>query len=343
MSKHKCIYCLKEKEESEFNREHVIPRMMGTYTNSFVLSNFQVCKECNSYFSKELEDKISLNSMESFLRMKYGRPMSDGRKLKKDRVSFIGAEGLFKGLEFTPIVDKANDEKISLYIPPQIGIMTNESPLAYQYYTLDALPEATPEVLSRLRNKSNGIITFDIPEAKATPCLMRKGYLGDHSSYSNPPLADLFKDDAFLAHIKISIDSIVRRLCAKTVFNYICYSLGKDYVLSGKFSALRDYIRNGTWSNDLWFRYSQGPVSSVDMPNETAHVVGYMFYPGNRHGELCGCLTWFGQITYIFKLCDTDDAVNNVIVDPPTRMAYFNNDDATITEDNSPFPFPKDS
>ena len=60
LAKCKCIYCLAEKELSEFNREHVVPRMMGTYNNGFVLNDYQVCEECNSYFSKELESKIVL-------------------------------------------------------------------------------------------------------------------------------------------------------------------------------------------------------------------------------------------------------------------------------------------
>ena len=42
MAKHKCIYCLQEKDETAFNREHVVPRMMGTYQNGYVLSNYEV-------------------------------------------------------------------------------------------------------------------------------------------------------------------------------------------------------------------------------------------------------------------------------------------------------------
>lgn len=105
MAKHKCIYCLQEKDETAFNREHVVPRMMGTYQNGYVLSNYEVCEECNSYFSRELEDKIGLNSIESFLRMQHGREMSDGRTMRRDRTRFYGTEGIFKGLEFIPVVD----------------------------------------------------------------------------------------------------------------------------------------------------------------------------------------------------------------------------------------------
>ena len=70
--KYTCIYCKKEKEESEFNREHVVPQMMGRYVNAPVLSNHEVCQECNSYFSEEVEGKIALDSYEALLRMKSG-------------------------------------------------------------------------------------------------------------------------------------------------------------------------------------------------------------------------------------------------------------------------------
>lgn len=57
-----CIYCKTEKDENEFNREHVVPQMMGRYTDGLVLNAHQVCKECNSFFSREIENKIGLDS-----------------------------------------------------------------------------------------------------------------------------------------------------------------------------------------------------------------------------------------------------------------------------------------
>lgn len=47
---HKCIYCKKEKDASEFNREHVVPRMMGTYENGFVLMIIKYVKNAIHVF-----------------------------------------------------------------------------------------------------------------------------------------------------------------------------------------------------------------------------------------------------------------------------------------------------
>lgn len=59
----------------------------------------------------------------------------------------------------------------------------------------------------------------------------------------------------------------------------------KDFVLSSRFDDIRNYIRYGTWSENLWFRFLQGPVPSVDVPNDNVHVVGYMWYPKMENGH----------------------------------------------------------
>ena len=35
----------------------------------------------------------------------------------------------------------------------------------------------------------------------------------------------------------------------------MCWSTSVEYVLDSKFDALREYVRNGVWNDDLWFRY----------------------------------------------------------------------------------------
>lgn len=335
MEKHKCIYCLKEKEKNEFNVEHVISRMFGTYKNSFTLHDYEVCEECNSYFSKELESSMNLNSFEGFLRMLHGRPMSDGRYLRKERVSLSGVEGMLKGLSFTPIVDKENEEKLQFHIDPCIGIMSEENSGEYNYYSLQDLPNATANIVEFLKQKEKGIIRINIEDEIALQVLKEKGYIESNFCQQGVQIFDLYKEPGFETQVKISVDSIVRRFCAKTVLNYLCYSKGKEYVSSTNFDEIRRYIRYGVWSDNLWFRYSKGPVTTVDLPNNTAHAVGYMWYPENKKWTLCGCLTWFGEVTYVFKLGITDIDVVQVNVLPGTKIACFNNVDRTIQEDEA--------
>lgn len=338
MAKYRCIYCLNEKDESAFNREHVVPRMMGTYENGFVLSNCEVCEECNSFFSRNLEVNIGLNSMESFLRIQKGKPMSDGRKFRKGRVSFTGAEGLFKGLEFTPVVDSSQSEKLHFEISPKIGILKSETPEEYDYYDLENLPVASTEVLSFLKRKNNAIITTGIPEEIATKALIEKGYLNTNFKYSNTPLSELYDGIDFETKIKYSVDSIIRRVCAKTAFNYLCYTKGREYVLSNCFDDIRNYIRYGTWSDNLRFRYSRGISSTISVPNDSVHIVGFMYEQKADAWLLLGNITWFGELTYTFTLGESIKT-RNVQDLPLTKVACFDNISRRICEDEAVYVF----
>ena len=336
MQKHKCIYCLQLKDENEFNREHVVPRMMGKYQNGFVLSDFQVCQECNTYFSDKLENGIALDSYEALLRMQHlDKPMSDGRKLIGNRIKLIGDEGIFKGIPFTVVTDSNNPYRIRFDSEPMVGIIKSVEKQEYDYYVLKELPIASEEVIKRMKESTQPIINTGIDRALLEPVLIERGYLFKQFTYSEKSIYDLHKEPEFITAINMKIDSITRRVCAKTVFNYLCYSTSKEFVLDSRFDEIRDYIRNGNWSDRLWFRYSKGPVSTAEMPNDTAHVVGYMWYPENSHWVFCGCLTWFGDFTYVFKLGDTDQKIQKVNMLNSTRMACFNNVDRTIKEDDA--------
>ena len=313
MQQHKCIYCLKTKEENDFNREHVIPQMMGKYINGFVLSEFQVCKECNDYFSHKLENVISLDSYEAFLRMQYrDKPMSDGHKLSKNRIRLTGDEGILKGLQFSAITDINNPYRMHFDAEPMVGVIESVEKQEYKYYSLEELPEATEEVIMKMKKSSQPIINTGIDRELFETTLSKKGYQFTQYTYSEKSFFEVYKEPEFLTAISLKIDPIIRRVCAKTVFNYLCYSTSKEFVLDPSFDAIRNYIRFGTWSDKLWFRYSMGPVSTAEMPNDTAHMVGYMWYPENNCWMLCGCLTWFGSLTYVFKLGDTDKKVQKI-------------------------------
>lgn len=336
MTGYKCIYCLQTKEETEFNREHVVPQMMGKYQNGFVLNDFQVCKECNDYFSKQIEGKIALDSFEAFLRMQYrDTPMSDGRKLNKNRIRLIGDEGIFKGIPFTVITDISSPYRVRFESEPMVGIINSVEKCEYDYYSLEELPYADEEAIERMKKSTQPIINTGIGRERLEPVLIDKGYLIGEYAYSEKSVLDLYEEPEFTTAIKMSIDPIIRRVCAKTVFNYLCYSKGKEFVLNSRFNEIRKYIRYGEWSDDLWFRYSKGPVSTVNMPNNTAHVVGYMWYPENGQWIFCGCLTWFGELTYIFSLGKTGNKVQKLNVLDSTKMACFNNVDRTIIEDDA--------
>lgn len=336
MGKHQCIYCLQYKEAEEFNREHVVPRMMGTYENGYVLNDNQVCEECNTFFCNELENKIGLDSYEAFLRMQHQHtPMSDGRRLAGLRIQLKGNEGIFKGIPFTVITDQTSPQRIRLYVPPLVGIISCPERQEYDYYSIGDLPVITDEVAEKIKGAPDPIVNTGIPKEELEPILIQKGYLHDGFKYSEHMIKDMHPNPEFLTAIDLKIDSIMRRVCAKTVFNYLCFSRGSTYVLNPQFNAIRKYIRYGIWSEELWFRYSRGPVTTAEMPNATSHVVGYMWFNEGGRWILCGCLTWFGELTYIFKLGDIGRPVQLFNLLEATQMACFNNETRTISTDEA--------
>ena len=159
--------------------------MMGRYTDGFVLSDHQVCQECNSFFSMEIEDKIGLDLYEALLRMRSGtKKMKDGRRIRNNRLLIIGAERLFKGLRFIPISDSSSSERVSFEIEPCIGLKSHSSP----------------------------IIQFGYTQEQTDSILCEKGYINETSTYSEKEISSEYNKSDFLTSVKFSIDSIVRRV-----------------------------------------------------------------------------------------------------------------------------------
>lgn len=343
--KYTCIYCKQDKDEKEFNREHVVPRMMGRYMNGLVLSDHQVCEQCNSYFSKELEDKIALDSYEALLKMHSGtKKMSDGRRLRETRLTISGNEDVFKGLKFTPIADSTQEEGVALEIKPCVGFKVSDD--EYEYFDIEEIPEATKEDVQKLKDFADPVIQFGYEQNQVMDVLKKKGYVTDTAEYSERNITEKYREDTFVTSIKFSVDSIVKRVCAKTIFNFLCWNNSAEYMLNARFDPLREYIRNGTWSENLWFRASRGFVTNATPPNETAHAVGTMLYDNNGVWELLGCITWFGEITYILKVCELcpvksyklsngETAICVPKIDTPFK--YFDNATKTITDDGARF------
>lgn len=335
---HKCIYCLQEKDEDQFNKEHVVPQMMGKYNNGYVLSHNQVCQECNSYFCNELENKIGLDSFEAFLRAQYrSKPLSNGHILRKERIKVSGAENVFKDLPFDVITDSSNPYRISLNPKPLIGILRDAENQEYDYYDLESLPLATEDILEMLKVAKVPIINTGLLEEDATKALREKGY--PVAQYSRCSAKDIYDSPEFLAKVDFKIDPLVRRVCAKTVFNYLCYKQGVEFVLNKKFDAIRNYIRYGTWSDDLWFNYSLGPMRCVDLSStsERSHIVGCLLYPENEKWSLCGSVTWFGELTYSIGLGKEMYPIIPGIFPDITTVSIFDNDTRNITTDDSIF------
>jgi len=80
----KCIYCLKNDWETIFQwREHVVSKTLWTFYNIERLQEEIVCRECNSLFSTELENKFKETSYEWYF--SYMMNLKNKWKIKIDK------------------------------------------------------------------------------------------------------------------------------------------------------------------------------------------------------------------------------------------------------------------
>lgn len=300
----KCIYCLETKPVSNFNREHVISRFMGTYENAFVLNQNQVCKECNTYFCENLENTLSLDSLEGLLRTeKLPRKMSVQRAIGRTRLRVVGQNGIFKGLKLYISSDSKNQEGIQIECAPSIGFAFDGKATTYEYFSIDTIPECTDEIRKRLSSSKSPIITIGYDEGEVAAALMAKGFDLSKAKYKgNVLLSEISEENIIETQINCKVDSLLRRLAAKNIFNFICYSYGKEHALQSIFDNLRAFIRYGTLDAPMKMFISNGGLKNIPNPKENGHIVGTAWSVIGKTLYLCGFISWFGAITYIFAL-----------------------------------------
>jgi len=318
----KCVYCLQEKPKNEFNTEHVIPKAFGRYENSLTLHDNQVCKECNSAFSKELEIKIARNSYESVMRVSKGvKTKSDGELLDGSRINIQGIDGIYKGLELKVIVDNNSSEKVSFVPYPAIGIKINENPIEYRYFKPEDFPNYSEIIKERTLGSKIQILGWSLTESEIGNLLGKKGYRSDISfSCSGEPT---ISDNPFNTKVNLHFDCVFNRLIAKTVFNYLIYNEGCEIALLPKFDPIRKFIRYGIPSDFIKIGHSNGKLE-IFKEEENSHIVG-LAWGEKSSRSLYGIVSWFQETTHSICLTDIGE---NIARDLP--MSKFNNDSRQI-------------
>jgi len=320
---HKCIYCLREKEESEFNREHVIPQMMGTYNDNQVLNKNQVCRCCNTYFNDHFENQISKDSIESLLRAKRGnRKPQKGKKLIENRVVMTAVDGDFKGLKLFPEASD-NTEGIVLNVEPCIGIWTGRDKRVKKFFKPTEFPERNHWVDCELDNL--GIIWSNIEDDEALKILENKGYDVEALRNSIKEI-DLKQEGEMVVDITGKLDETVSRLMSKVVFNYICYMFSKEYVLDKKFDPLREFIRFGAVHPSLRLGFSVCKLENFENMGNS-HFVGLAW--GEDYSSMYGIISWFNELKYTIWLSKAYGLKQITL-----PVSIYNNDTKTIEDRN---------
>lgn len=330
----KCIYCLKEKPRTDFNREHVISRMLGTYENNPVLRSFEVCKECNSYFCDKLESVISLDSYEGLLRTQYTQKThsSNVRPIGKTRLFVTGQNDIFKGLRFFVSTNSCNPETILLEAVPSVGIINDLRKNEYIYYQLDKIPQCTEPIRVKMSKAESPIITFGYTEEEVFTALSKKGYsLSNVRYHGGLKISDVTSESSIIIEIKSIVDTLLSRLAAKSILNYLCFTYGKEYVLETTFDDLRSFVRYGKKTESIKMCINNGGVSGLPGRVENGHIIGTALAVADNL-YLCGFVSWFGAITYSFLI----EKQSDLTAFPDISFSICDNKTRLITEYHNP-------
>jgi hypothetical protein len=279
-----CIYCLKEKPQTEFNREHVLPDSFGKFTNALVLHDM-VCKECNQYFGDTLDIVLARGSMQGAMRyLQNVKPLTNFDQSIRERVKLAARskydrdfrEAEFvktpegEGLAFTPGL-----VYFSKLTGKEIFVSLKELETG-KYSDIKNLDSEQPVILScrdedtknrfqealKLYNKGIEVMD-DIPGPQ-------KG------------------EKVLVAVDAIMEDDLVNRAVAKVAFNYLAYTQGKEFVERPIFNPIRSYIHKGASKQKFVKRINpiklfgdtqeakrrKGHVTLVDLSSDKRTMIG---------------------------------------------------------------------
>ena len=330
---HKCIYCLQHKPEEAFNTEHVVSRMMGRYDgNSLVLNHFEVCKDCNDYFSKELESRISLNSYEALSRIIYGQRLpKKERKIGGTRLSFVGETDAFRDMPLTAYTSTENDTVVELRPDSFIAVYDSLHSKQYRFYDLEEVPSIPFVDIKASKKSTHPICVHGYHLDDVITAFKKAGVNFSDLTSKSECFDDTFTVDGISVSAYGQTDLYTRRYAGKVLMNFLCCMYGKDFVLQPAFDSLRRFIREGTeiGSEYMFTRFSDRSVL-LDFPGavDRCHVVGAALTVYNGEAYLCGFVCWYNQIVYAFLLCRAQDNTGRRY---PTRWIVCDNNTKRIT------------
>lgn len=297
----KCLYCSDAKEETFFNREHVIPQSMGKFTDNLVLNC--VCKACNDYFSASTDGILARDSIEALLRFKYGlKSLDDLSQLKGKRltINVPSDSGPWSGA-FVELFER--DGEIMARPFPQIGFRNKESG-QYEFLLYEQLRGFAFASNPKFDSQNFKILaSTDDDLARLKLILEEAGW--DPKIHGTLPSPTDEADTLDLVSTA-RIDRRMKRAVAKIGFNYFAYTaLEKgliDLLDHPDLCPVKTFIR---YDLDPAFdpvEVTNEPILGSDKPNyrqTNSHlaVLDWFMHPNGRK-DLEVSVSLFNSITY---------------------------------------------
>lgn len=249
MKEHTCIYCKKTKQVADFDKDHVVPKSFGRFKNNLTLLN-AVCKDCNHYFSKELELALARDSLWGLMRFRYGiKAFVKSKWIHGSRVRMSLDDptlGDWNGalVELIPPRNTSDSDPEIIFIPQ--AAFTKAAKGKWIRFRIDELPsraELIKEGFDLTRCKLFGNSQADIEKCKQA--LIRLAIdIGQLKELIDDRLPAK-RQSKWRVCIESKVDSVIFRAMARIAFNYLAMVQGTIFVLSTQFDEIRGFIRNG--------------------------------------------------------------------------------------------------
>jgi len=242
-----CLYCKQLKKYngriaalSEFDTEHVLMQAFGKFQHNLTLTK-DVCKVCNSKFSRELDRAFARDSIEGYLRYVHG--VKSGNKIAefKGQRATVQLMDPISPLNRALVDHRVSNGKLEALLKAQVRIEDASAEGGWKAFTLAEVQHPEFGNLVRRAYKTNSKIQIlaDTDEEYELLCsaLTEHGLQWEDTQtilpFTSPVTLEEFPDET------------IHRAIAKIAFNYATKNLGAPYMLGDDFDAARNYIMEG--------------------------------------------------------------------------------------------------
>jgi|GEM_PF-1735748 len=287
-----------------------MPLSFGKFHNALTLIN-AVCKECNHYFSKELELFLARDSLWGLMRYRYGlagfaKAKWDSAphariRLKIDDPTLGEWNGAFVDL-IPPADSKGNNPDIA--VAPQVAFY-EKGTKEKAFFQLDEINNQRVSIADLdlsgyiiygnseddVRNVKSAVAKLGIPTDKI------------RESSANSP-APRFGQRIRVA-VQSQIDAVILRAFAKIAFNYFACIYGNQLALSNTFDEIKGFIRYGT-HQDSELTIVKEEAFLAKRGKNARRLEGHIIlieWPNNVGRGIKCKISLFNYLTFIIILC----------------------------------------
>lgn len=302
-----CIYCKALKNLRDFNTDHVIPISFGAFRGALTLVQ-TVCRECNDFFSKELELFLARDSLWGLLRFRYGlRAFGANRWKHNSRVRLVLDDqrlGEWNGaiVELIPPRD-ASDTDPEIILLPQVSFFKKGDNI-WKNLSIDQIhsrEDLISENFDLTRCKLIGNTESDIKEAMAK--LLSLGIDTSTQEDMSRDTVNPVELRRLRVNVSSKIDAIILRSVAKIAFNYLAKMQGTGFVIRQEFDDIREFIRNGEHI-DRGLATAEATALQIGNMRPNAHII-IVRWADQGFRRIIAHVSLFNYITFNVVLCSS--------------------------------------